>query len=107
MCQVYSKGIQIHIYGGLVAQSCPTLATPWTVARQAALSMGLPRGAFWSGWPFPHPQDEPRLLRCQVGSTAEPSSLNSVPSFYITANTFSLSTGKVGPLERIKLRVTP
>ena len=26
--------------GGLVAQSCPTLATPWTVAHQAALSMG-------------------------------------------------------------------
>ena len=25
--------------GGLVAQSCPTLATPWTVARQASLSI--------------------------------------------------------------------
>ena len=24
--------------GGLVAESCPTLATPWTVARQAPLS---------------------------------------------------------------------
>ena len=33
-------------YGGggrsLVAQSCPTLATPWTVALQAPLSVGLP-----------------------------------------------------------------
>ena len=27
--------------GGLVAKSCPTLATPWTVALQAPLSMGL------------------------------------------------------------------
>ena len=27
--------------GGLVAKSCPTLATPWTVARQAPLSTGI------------------------------------------------------------------
>ena len=27
--------------GGLVAKSCLTLATPWTVARQAPLSMGI------------------------------------------------------------------
>ena len=33
--------------GGLAAQSCPTLVTPWTVAHHAALSMGysLPAGA--------------------------------------------------------------
>ena len=29
--------------GSLVAKSCPTLATPWTVAHQAPLSMGFPR----------------------------------------------------------------
>ena len=28
--------------GGLVAKSCPTLATPWTVAYKAAVSMGFP-----------------------------------------------------------------
>ena len=28
--------------GGLVAQSCPTLETPWTVARQAPLSWDFP-----------------------------------------------------------------
>ena len=27
--------------GGLVAKSCLTLTTPWTVARQAPLSMGI------------------------------------------------------------------
>ena len=27
--------------GGLVTKSCPTLATPWTVPRQASLSMGF------------------------------------------------------------------
>ena len=26
---------------GLITKSCPTLATPWTVACQAALSMGI------------------------------------------------------------------
>ena len=28
-------------------------ATPWTVARQAPLSMGSPRQEYWSGLPFP------------------------------------------------------
>ena len=44
---------------GLVAQSCPTLATPWTVARPAPLSMGFPRQEYWSGLPFPFPGDRP------------------------------------------------
>ena len=38
--------------GGLVALSCLTLATPWTIARQAPLSMGFPRQKYWSGLPF-------------------------------------------------------
>ena len=44
---------------GLVAKSCLTLATPWTVARQAPLSMGFSRQAYWSGLPFPSPGDLP------------------------------------------------
>ena len=35
------------------------LATPWTVAPQALLSMGLPRQESWSGLPFPIPEDLP------------------------------------------------
>ena len=42
---------------GLVAKSCPTLATPWTVAHQAPLSMGFFRKEYWSGLPFPSPGD--------------------------------------------------
>ena len=34
--------------GGLVAKSCPTLATPRTVARQAPLSMGFSTQEYWS-----------------------------------------------------------
>ena len=45
--------------GGLVAQSCPTLATPWTVACQAPLSMEFSRQEYWSGFPFPSPRDLP------------------------------------------------
>ena len=42
--------------GGLVAQSCPTLENPWTVAQQAPLSMGFSRQEYWSGLPFPSPE---------------------------------------------------
>ena len=38
-----------------VTQLCPTLATPWTRALQAPLSMGVSRQECWSGWPCPSP----------------------------------------------------
>ena len=37
---------------------CLTFATPWTVACQAALSIGFPRQEYWSG-SFPSPGDLP------------------------------------------------
>ena len=45
--------------GGLVTKSCPTVATLWTVACQAPLSMGFSRQEYWSGLPFPSPRDLP------------------------------------------------
>ena len=51
--------------------------TPWTVARQAPLSMGFSRQEYWSGLPCPLPGDllDPGielgslyLLHCQAGS---------------------------------------
>ena len=40
--------------------SCVQLfVTPWTVARQAPLSMGFSRPEYWSGLPFPPPRDLP------------------------------------------------
>ena len=40
--------------------SCVQLfVTPWTVARQAPLSLGFPRQEYWSGLPFPSPGDLP------------------------------------------------
>ena len=35
------------------------LATFWTVAHQASLSMGFPRQEYWSGLQFPPPRDLP------------------------------------------------
>ena len=60
--------------GGVVAKSCPTLVTPWTVARQVPLSMGFSRQEYWSGLPFPSPGDcpdpgiEPRSPALQADS---------------------------------------
>ena len=35
------------------------VATLWTIARQASLSMGFSRQKYWSGLPFPSPGDLP------------------------------------------------
>ena len=45
--------------GGLVAKSCLSFATPWTVAHQAPLSVGFPGQEYWRGMPFPSPGDLP------------------------------------------------
>ena len=36
-----------------------SVGTPWTVAHQALLSVGFPRQEYWSGLPFPSPEDLP------------------------------------------------
>ena len=54
--------------GCLVAQSCPTLATPWTVACQAPLSMGFCRQEYWRGLPFPSPRGSSRPRNRTQGS---------------------------------------
>ena len=38
-----------------VAQSVQLLATPWTAAHQAPLTMGFSRQECWSGVPLPSP----------------------------------------------------
>ena len=52
-------------------------ATPWTVACQAPLSMGFSRQEYWSGLPFPSPEDFPDQ-EIEPGSAA--SQANSLPS---------------------------
>jgi len=45
--------------GGLVTKLRPSLATPWTVALQAPLSIGFSRQEYGSGLPLPSPGDLP------------------------------------------------
>ena len=75
--------------GGLVAKSCPTLVTPWTVACQAPLSMGLSRQEYWSGLPFPSPGDF-------TNPEIKPGSPALAGGFYTTSTTWEgLPSGKV------------
>jgi len=48
-----------YLGGGLVSKSCPILVTPWTIACQSPLSMGFSRQEYWSGLPFPSPENLP------------------------------------------------
>ena len=48
-----------NVQGGIVAKSCTTLATPWTVACQTPLPMAFSRQEYWSGLPFSPPGDLP------------------------------------------------
>ena len=54
---------------GFVAQLCLTLATSWTVACQAPLSMGFPRQEYWNELPFLSPGDLPNT-GLELGSPA-------------------------------------
>ena len=54
MVFIKKKNLQLE-YESEVAQSCPTLCDPWTVAHQAPPSMGFSRQEYWSGLPFPSP----------------------------------------------------
>ena len=61
--------------GGLVAKSCSTLSTLWTIAHQVPLSMGFSRQEYWSGLAFhslgdlPYPGIEPRTPALQADSS--------------------------------------
>ena len=63
--------------GGLVAKSCLTLATLWTIACQAPLFMEFSRQEYWNGLPFPSPGDlpnpgiKPRSLALQISLPTE------------------------------------
>ena len=51
-----------------VAQSCPTLATPWTAVHQAPLSMGFSRQEYWSGVPLPSLNH--KILECILDTSS-------------------------------------
>ena len=86
--------------GGLVANSCPTLVIPGTVAaRFFSLSMGFSRQEYWSGLPFPSPGDLPNL-------GMEPVSLRSpalAGGFFTASATWEATHGEVPLLSNLQL----
>ena len=62
MCsfRVYTKEIKLQLKVKSLSR-VRLFATPWTVARQAPLSMEFSRKEYWSGLPFPSPEDLPNL----------------------------------------------
>ena len=71
---VVSACFLTHACVHAVAQLCPTLCDPWTVAHQVPLYMGFSRQEYWSGLPFSPPRDlpdpgiEPGSLALQAAS---------------------------------------
>ena len=61
----------------LVAQSCPSLCNPWTIAHQAPQSMGFFRQEYWSGLPSLSPGD---LLDPGIEPMSPALQADSVPS---------------------------
>ena len=57
--QIPRKPLHVSCMCVLVAQSLSDSVTPWTVARQAPLSMEFCRQEYWTGLPFPSPYISP------------------------------------------------
>ena len=53
--------------------------TPWTVARQASLSVDFSRQEYWSGLPFPSPGDLPNPGIEPVSPALQADALSSEP----------------------------
>ena len=71
-------------------QSCPTLVTPWTIARQVPLSMGFPRQEYWSGLPCPPPGN---LLHPGVQPAGDGLVVTSTPKSALDGNVDSETEG--------------
>ena len=74
---VAQKGSSIGVCGGggLVTKSCPTLATPWTVAHQVSLSMGFSSKSIGVGWHFLLEQESVLSNNATDSETQDQSSL--------------------------------
>ena len=84
-CDPHSQ--RLSAGGGLVAKSCPTFMTQWTIACQALLSMGFSRQEYWSGLPFPSPGDLPNPGIEPGSSALEADTLTSEPYDHLTIST--------------------
>ena len=58
-CAVHKLRIYWKVKMLLVAHRVRLFATPWTIACQTPLSVKFSRQEYWSGLPFPFPEDLP------------------------------------------------
>ena len=65
--------------GGLVTKSCLTLATLQTAARQAPLPVDFLRQEYWSGLPFPSPEESSQSKDQTESPALQPGSLPTEP----------------------------
>ena len=90
-CLRFEELAWVDLWNGHACRQCvpshfshvQLLATPWTLARQAPLSMGFPRQEYQNGLPFPSPEDlpDPKIadkwgfvqIKCVHGLTPCPS----------------------------------
>ena len=80
-------------------------ATPWTVARQAPLSMGFPGQEYWSGLPFPTPGDLPHPGIKPVSPAALALQVDSLPLSHVEAPIICLLNYKFTKIRKWKMRM--
>ena len=76
---------------------CPILATPWTVACHAPLSMGFSRQEYWSGLPLPSDMCMCIIFPCS--SVGKESACNAGDPGSIPGSGRSLGEGNGNPLQ--------
>ena len=57
VCLIHLAGAPGYCWCAQSLNRVQLFVTPGTVAHQAPLSMGFPRQEYWSGLPFPPPED--------------------------------------------------
>ena len=82
----------------------PDSANPWTVAHQAPLSMEFPRQEYWTGLPFPPPEDLPNP---GIKPTSPVSSALQEDSLLAEPIVKHLTQWMLGRFSRVRLFVTP
>ena len=94
--------------GGLVAKLYLTLATPWTVAHQAPLSMGFSSQEYWSGLPIPPPGDLPKPKIKPRSPVLQVDSLPSEPPVKPKTNTSMIHWPRIKPQSpMLEARILP
>ena len=97
-CTVNSIGINVNvILLDIPSPNCSlgvshSAVTPWTVASQAPLSMGLSWQEYWSGLPFPSPGDLPPRDEAEAPASQVDSLLFEPPGKFITGTRIDILT---------------